>query len=489
MYTQSKRPNVVIIYADDLGYGDVGCYGATRIPTPHLDQLAREGLVFTQGYATAATCTPSRYSLLTGAYPWRNKGAQMLPGDAPMIIPPGSQTLPRMLQAAGYATGVVGKWHLGLGAGNVNYNREIKPGPLDVGFDYSFIMPATNDRVPCVYIEGRRVVGLDPSDPIEVWYGKENPFPEVPTGRDHPELLRLKHSHGHDMTIINGIGRIGYMRGGRAALWDDETMAEVFLSKAVSFVKEHKDRPFFLYYALHQPHVPRVPGPRFAGKSALGPRGDVIMELDWCVGQLLDVLKQEGLRENTIVIFTSDNGPVLDDGYQDQAVGLNGDHRPAGPLRGGKYSLYDGGTRVPFILSWPGVVKPGRSSAVVCQVDFLASFAALLDQPLEETAAPDSLNMLPALLGKDPVGREELILEGIGSKTILRCGDWVYIPPYPGHSVAPNTGIELGNSPEAQLYHLGEDIGQQTNLAEMHPDMVEKMSQRLQELLTSSRTR
>jgi arylsulfatase A-like enzyme len=485
----AKRPKIIIINADDLGYGDVGCYGATRVRTPHLDRLASQGLIFNQGYATAATCTPSRYSLLTGSYPWRNQDAYVLPGDAPMIIPSGSQTLPRMLQDAGYTTGIVGKWHLGLGAGDLDYNQEISPCPLDVGFDYSFIFPATNDRVPCVYIEGRRVVALDPADPIEISYVAENPFPEVPTGRNNPELLRMKHSHGHDMTIINGIGRIGYMRGGKAALWNDATMAEVFLDKAISFVQEHKHAPFFLYYALHQPHVPRVPGPRFAGQSGLGPRGDVIMELDWCVGQLLDVLDREGLREETIVIFTSDNGPVLDDGYQDQAVELQGDHLPAGPLRGGKASLYEGGTRVPFILSWPGVVEPGVSKAMVCQVDFLASFAALVNQPLAESVAPDSMNMLQAFLGQDGVGRQELVLMGLGMKTVLRSEEWVYIPPYPGGKLTPTTGVETGNSSEPQLYHLGEDLGQRRNLAEEYPELVRRLSARLETLLASSQTR
>ena len=206
-----QHPNIIVMYADDLGYGDIGCYGATRIPTPHLDQLAGQSLLFTDGYATAATCTPSRYSLLTGTYPWRNDEAHILPGDAPCIIPAGSYTLPKMLQQAGYKTGVVGKWHLGLGKGDLDWNTDISVTPIDVGFDYSYIMAATNDRVPCVYIEGRRVVGLSPDDPIEVTYGKENPYPEIPTGRDNPELLRMMYSHGHDMTIVNGVSRIGFM--------------------------------------------------------------------------------------------------------------------------------------------------------------------------------------------------------------------------------------------------------------------------------------
>jgi arylsulfatase A-like enzyme len=489
MPIHSDRHNVVFMYADDLGFGDLGCYGATRLSTPNLDRLAAEGLRFTNGYATAATCTPSRYSVLTGNYPWRNPNAHILPGNAPMIIPPGSATLPAMLQQAGYATAAVGKWHLGLGKGDLDWNTAISATPLDVGFDYSYIMAATNDRVPCVYIEGRHVVGLDPADPIEVSYDRNKPFPGEPTGKNNPELLRMKPSHGHDMAIVNGISRIGYMRGGKSALWRDEEMAEVFLRKAIEFVTANRHRPFFLYYAFHQPHVPRVPGPRFAGATGLGPRGDVIVEMDWCVGEMLATLDQLGLRENTIVIFTSDNGPVLDDGYVDQAVELCGEHRPAGPLRGGKYSLFDGGTRVPLLLRWPQVVKPGESEALVSQVDLYASLAALSGQPLPPDAALDSWNVLEALLGRSATGRTELVTEGIGHQTLLRVGDWVFIPPYPGRPINPNTGTEMGCAAEPQLYNLTQDIGQRSNLAGEHGELVAKLKARWQEIMAGARTR
>ena len=383
MADSTRLPNIVVMYADDLGFGDVSCYGATALDTPNIDRLASEGVIFYQGYATAATCTPSRYSLLTGSYSWRNERAHILPGDAPLIIDPDTATLPSVLKKAGYKTGVVGKWHLGIGEGNQNWNEPLPLTPLDIGFDESFIMAATNDRVPCVYLDGRDVVGLDPFDPIEVEYDRNKPFPGLPTGRDNPELLKMMFHHGHDMSIVNGVSRIGYMRGGEAALWVDEDMADVFLDKAVSFVEKNKDNPFFLYYAFHQPHVPRLPHPRFVGSTGLGPRGDAIAEMDWCVGEMLDALERCGLKEDTIVVFSSDNGPVLNDGYYDEAVELCGDHRPAGPLRGGKYSMYDGGTRVPFIVSWPGNVETGESDALVSQVDFLASFAALAGVSLD----------------------------------------------------------------------------------------------------------
>ena len=489
MPNNTTRPNIIVMYADDLGFGDIGCYGATHIATPNLDRLAGQGLQFQQGYATAATCTPSRYSLLSGTYPWRNERARILPGNAPLIIGEDEQTLPSMLRDAGYATGIVGKWHLGLGDGNQDWNGEITGTPLDVGFDESYIMAATNDRVPCVYIDGRHVDGLDHDDPIEVQYVRENPFPELPTGRDNPELLKMMYSHGHDMSIVNGVSRIGYMRGGNAALWTDETMAEVFADKAISFVADHKDEPFFLYYAFHQPHVPRVPGPRFAGTTGLGPRGDVIAEMDWCVGELLNALQRLGLEENTIVIFSSDNGPVLDDGYEDQAAELVGEHHPAGPLRGGKYSMFDGGTRVPFLLRWTGTVEPGRSDAIVCHVDFLASFATLVDGTVQPDAAADSLDVLPALLGQSQEGRQELVTEGRQGNTVVRHGDWVCIPPHPGPAISPGTGIELGNAPEPQLYDLSQDIGQIRNLAAERPERVKEMAARLEEIRTIPGTR
>ena len=482
-------PNIIIMYADDLGFGDIGCYGATSIPTPSLDRLAAEGVKFQQGYATAATCTPSRYSLLTGSYPWRNEKARILAGDAPLIIPPTAQTLPSLLKQAGYRTAIVGKWHLGLGKGDLDWNEPIPLTPLELGFDRSFIMAATNDRVPCVYINGRSVEGLDPVDPIEVSYDHNKPFPGLPTGRDNPELLTMKYSHGHDMSIVNGVSRIGYMRGGAAALWKDEEMAELFLHKAISFVTEHKEEPFFLYYAFHQPHVPRMPGKRFAGTTGLGPRGDVIAEMDWCVGEMLNALDRHGLVENTIVIFSSDNGPVLDDGYEDRAVDLCGDHRPAGSLRGGKYSMFDGGTRVPFILRWTGTVDPGESSAIVSHMDFAASFASMVGVPLEPDAAPDSLNVLPALLGKTEAARHELVTEGTQARTVLRQDGWAFIPPHDGPPVSNTTGVETGNLPEAQLYDLSLDIGQIKNVAAERADVVNRMSARLREIREGERTR
>lgn len=467
--TTAPPPNIVIIYADDLGYGDVSAYGATRLKTPNLDMLANEGVRFTNGYATSATCTPSRYALLTGQYPWRNADAKILPGTAPLLIDTAQMTIPKMLKAQGYHTGIVGKWHLGLGSGLVDWNRRISPGPNEVGFDYAFIMAATQDRTPTVFLENGRVFGLDPDDPLFVDYEKN--FEGEPTGRDNPELCKMKWHHGHNNSIHNGIPRIGFQKGGKSALWVDEDMADDFLGKAQQYIQANKSKSFFLYYALQQPHVPRTPHPRFAGTSGMGPRGDVILEADWCVGELIKTLETEGLLENTLVIFSSDNGPVVNDGYFDDAVEKLGDHTPSGPLRGGKYSLFEAGTRVPFVAFWKGKIEPTESDAIVSHVDLFSSLAKLAGS---ETRVPDSRDLLEVLMGTSRQGREELVLEA-SSRTAMRKGDWVMIPPYKGPAINKTVNIELGNSPEYQLYNLREDIGQQNNLAEQEPEKLQEM--------------
>lgn len=475
---QASKPNVIVIYADDLGYGDLGCYGAKKVATPNIDRLAKKGLRFTNAHTTAATCTPSRYSLLTGEYAWRKPGTGIATGDAAALILPGRSTLPLVFQRAGYQTGVVGKWHLGLGPqGGPNWNGEIKPSPLDIGFNESFIMAATGDRVPCVYVDNRRVVNLDPNDPIKVSFSQ--PIGDEPTGRANPELLKMKHSHGHDFTIINGIGRIGYMTGGKSARWKDEDMADIFTQKAVSFIENHAKQSFFLYFATQDIHVPRVPHERFAGKSGMGPRGDVILQLDWAVGKVLETLDRLGLTQNTMIVFSSDNGPVVDDGYQDQAVELLNGHTPAGPLRGGKYSAFDAGTRVPFIVSWPQKIKAGVSPALVSQIDLLASFASLTGQTFDATTAPDTRNYLPTLLGKDKKGRDHVV-EHAGTFSIIQ-GDWKYISPSKGAKMSVETNTELGNDTKPQLYNLKTDLGEKNNLAENNPAKLKE----LEELLKS----
>ena len=462
-------PNIVVIYADDLGYGDVSAYKSGKLETPNIDFLANEGMRFTNGYASSATCSPSRYALLTGSYPWRNERAKILAGTAPLLIDTARITIPKMLKERGYHTGIVGKWHLGLGNGNVDWNRRIAPGPNEVGFDYSFIMAATQDRVPTVYIEDGDVVGLDPGDPIEVSY-KQN-FPGEPTGMENPELLRMKWHHGHNSSIVNGIPRIGFMRGGKSALWIDEDMADTFLARAKQYVRAHKNEPFFLYYAMQQPHVPRTPHPRFAGRSGMGARGDVILEADWCVGEFMKTLEEEELLENTLIILSSDNGPVLNDGYYDEAVEKLGDHTPWGEFRGGKYSLFEAGTRVPFITYWKGTINPGVSDALVSQMDLLSSLADLVGS---EVSVEDSKSLLDVFLGRSDQGREELILEAT-TRTALRKGDWIMIPPYEGAAINDHVNIELGNSRTHMLFNLKDDPGELNNLAEKEPEKLQEM--------------
>lgn len=472
LVSAAERPNVVLIYADDVGYGDVGCYGATAVATPAIDRLAKEGLRFTDAHSSSATCTPSRYAMLTGEYPWRKKGTGIAPGDANLIIPPGTPTLASILKQAGYRTGVVGKWHLGLGQGKVDWNAAIAPGPEAVGFDYSFLIPATGDRVPTVYTENGRVVGLDPNDPIEVSY--DGKIGDEPTGAARPDLLTMKHSHGHDATIVNGIGRIGHMTGGRAARWKDEEMADRITEKAVAYLEQESAEPFFLFFSLHDIHVPRAPHPRFVGKTTMGPRGDAIVQMDWSVGQILETLDRRGLAENTIVLFGSDNGPVIDDGYQDQAVTKLGDHRPAGPFRGGKYSAFEGGTRTPLIVRWPAKVKPGSTSdALVCQIDFPASFASLVGAELPADAAPDSFDVLPALLGESGAGRQTLV-EHAGTLS-YRDRAWKLIVGSKGPKRNANTNTELGNAAAPQLYDLSSDPGETKNVAVDHRELVASM--------------
>lgn len=488
LYAQQK-PNVVIIYADDLGYGDLGCYGATKVKTPHIDRLADEGIRFTNGHATSATCTPSRFALLTGRYPWRKSGTGVLPGDAAMIIPVNKPSLATMMQKGGYITALVGKWHLGLGDGKtIDWNTEVKPGPNEVGFNYSFCFPATADRVPTVFLENHTVLGLDRNDPIEVNYKEK--VGNDPTGKEHPELLKMAASagHGHNNTIVNGIGRIGYMKGGHKARWTDEELAYVFTERAERFIEDNKARPFFLYFALSDIHVPRMPGTAFKGKSGLGYRGDAILQMDWTVGRITQKLRDLGLEKNTIVIFSSDNGPVLDDGYEDEAVTMLNGHKQAGALRGGKYSAFEGGTRVPWIVRWPAKIKGGQTSgALISQVDLYASFADLTGQPLGEEDAPDSFNMLNALTGKDPKGRSWLILQG-GPLSLVQ-GDMKYITPSQGPKVNKLVNIELGNDTEPQLYDLGKDIGEQRNIAAQFPEKVKEMAAELQRLKEANKTR
>ena len=480
----ANKPNVILFCADDLGYGDLSCYGAHELSTPNVDALAENGIRFTNTYSTSAVCTPARFSILTGEYPCRNPYTRILPGNARMIIDTHQQTLPKIFKSAGYSTGVVGKWHLGMGGDEIDWNQPISPNPTELGFDYSFVFPGTNDRVPCVFVKNGLVANLDPDDPIEVSYEKDCPFDDIDTYHKNPEKRTLQSSHGHDHSLLNGVGRIGYMRGGKSAVWRDEDLCDTFLAEAKGFV-DRAEGPFFLYYPLHQPHVPRIPSKRFRGASGLGARGDVIMELDWCVGEMTRHLEEKGILEDTIIIFTSDNGPVVDDGYMDDAERLMGFHKPTGPLRGGKYSMFDGGARIPFIVSRKGHTPTTSSNGLFSYVDLAASFASMLEVELEDGECRDSQDMIHILLGQGGKDREDLLYENLTKGYVLRKGSWAYLKPHDGPRYLVSCKMELGSSLDPQLYHMLYDIGQKENLAPYQKAIAEQMDARIDEILNS----
>ncbi|MCM5661812.1 sulfatase family protein [Galbibacter mesophilus] len=476
-----KTPNVIILYVDDLGYADVGVYGAKGVKTPNIDSMARGGIRFTDAHSSAATCTPSRYSLLTGNYAFRNN-AEILPGDAPLLIDTNMNTMPKMFQKAGYTTGVIGKWHLGLGYGQVDWNKPVKPGPAEVGFDYSFLLPATGDRVPTVFLENDKVINLSEDDPITVSYDKK--VGQRPLGTERPDLLKMKADLQHSQTIVNEISRIGYMGGGKSAEWIDEEFPYVFNSKAEKFIRNNKKKPFFLFYSFHDIHVPRVPHANFTGKSEMGARGDAIVQVDYVVGEINRILKEQGIAKNTLIIFTSDNGPVLDDGYADKAKELLGKHNPSGPFRGGKYSIYEAGTRVPTIAYWPDNIEPRVSDALLTQLDFFASFAEMLGIEMGETVI-DSESHLDALFGKTDFGRQFLLEEGFTKA--IRDGKWKYIQPFQNGQIPDwmaNKEIEPGLKPEPQLFNLSEDKGEQKNLADKFPEKVKAYQKMINSIVT-----
>ena len=481
--------------ADDLGYGDIGCYGAKpkNLKTPHIDKLAANGLRFTSGYCSASTCTPTRFSFLTGKYAFRQSNTGIAPPNGPAIIQPGIETLPTLMKKAGYATAVIGKWHLGLGGpSGPDWNGELKPGPRDIGFDYCYLLPTTNDRVPQVYVENWRVKNLDPNDPL--WVGRKKPSPDHTTGITHRSTLKMDWSHGHNSTIHNGISRIGFYTGGHAARFRDEDLADEWVNQSNKWIESNKDNPFFLFFSSHDLHVPRIPHERFRGTSALSYRGDVIVQLDWCVGELVKTLDRLKLSDKTLIVFCSDNGPVGDDGYKDEALEKMADHSPNGPFSGGKYSVLEGGTRTPFITYWPGKIKPGVSDEIVCTIDMAASFAALTGTKLPEDACPDSFNVLGALLGKKGAkGRDHLVQQdnGRGGNYGYRVGNW----KLQRHDSKRKRNVVVTNkltntpAPRFALFDLSKDVEEKVDVSKKHPKVFNRMKAGLQKIIDNGRSR
>lgn len=484
------KPNVIIIYADDLGYGDVGCYGATKVQTPNIDRLGREGRMFTDAHSASAVCTPSRYALLTGDYPFRQGKAGAwgpLSHQSELIIDTNRLTLGRLFKDEGYSTACIGKWHLGFGKGRCNWNKPLRPGPLELGFDYYYGVPKVNSGYPYVYVENDRIVGWDPDDPLVENSKSPSPSPQFPEKRP------------------NAFG------GARKAheLYDDEKTGTLLTEKAIGWIKEHKDKPFFLYFPTTNIHHPFTPAPRFKGTSKCGRYGDFIHELDWMVGELLKTVDDLKLREKTLVIFTSDNGGMYNEGGKDA---WKAGHRMNGPLLGFKFGVWEGGHRVPFIVRWPGHVKAGsKSGQLLCGVDITATMAALLGRKLEADDAVDSFNMLEALVSdpEHPV-RDNLVLAPRDKRNIaVRKGKWVYIaaqgdggqslgdrggPKAVAHSKSVNSDIAAdgrvrAEAPEQQLYDLDADPSQRTNVIKEHPDIAGELSRLLDQCRKHSRTR
>ncbi len=480
------RPNVIVLLADDLGFGDLSCYGATRVSTPAVDSVAAQGVRMTDFHACASTSTPSRYALLTGEYPFRRRGTDVAAGNAASIIDPSTYTLADLFREAGYATAAIGKWHLGLGSrtGEQDWNVGLDTTPRDLGFDYHYIMAATADRVPCVFIEQGRIANYDPTVPVEVSY-RQN-FAGEPTGRSHPQLLtKLRPSHGHDQSIVNGISRIGYMRGGGQALWKDENIADSIAAHAVGFIERNATRPFFLYLCTNDVHVPRYPHERFRGQSVMGLRGDAILQFDDTVRQLTATLRRLGLEENTLLIITSDNGPVLDDGYADRAVELAGTHQPGGHWRGGKYSAFEAGSVVPFIVRWPKQVGGGQVSGVLgSQIDFLSTMAELLGrQTLPAGSAPDSRRQLPQWLGKSRRDCPYTITMAANRSLQVRQGKWKYIEPSQGGPIVSwGPQIETGYLGTPQLYDVRRNAFEGNNEAERRPKVLRQLQRLLEQV-------
>ncbi len=489
----AKKPNVIVIMADDMGYGDLSCYGAKTLKTPHIDKLAAEGIRFTSGYCSASTCTPTRYSFLTGTYAFRKAGTGIAPPNSPAVIKPGTDTVASVLKGAGYKTAVIGKWHLGLGGPDgPDWNNDLKPGPNEIGFDYSFLLPTTNDRVPQVYVENHRVKNLDPKDPL--WVGKKKPSEDHPTGITHRDTLKMDWTHGHNSTIHNGISRIGFYTGGHAARFRDEDLADEWVKQSNRWIEENKDDSFFLFFASHDLHVPRMPHERFHGKSGLGFRGDAIIQLDWCVGELMKTLDRLGIAEETLVVFCSDNGPVMDDGYADGALEELGSHRAAGNFSGGKYSVYEGGTRTPFITRWKETIKPAVSDEVVCTVDLAASLAKMAKTKLPKDGCLDSIDVSKALLGKKGAkGRDHLVQQdnGKGGNYGFRVGKWKLQrhDSKKARNVVVEQLLANVNVPRYQLFNLEKDPAEKNNIIDAHPKIAEDLKARLAKIIEDGRSR
>lgn len=480
-----SSPNIVLIFADDVGYGDVGCYGASKIATPNIDALAAQGRRFTDYHTASAVCSPSRYALLTGQYPFRVDLYHPLFLRAPLAIDPQQPTIASMLRQHGYKTACIGKWHLGFGTEAPDWNGDLKPGPLEVGFDYYFGVPVVNSHPPFVWVENHRVVGLDPNDPF-VFGQKAETTP-------YPEKRKLE--------------AIGGARAAHA-LYDDRQVGTRIAAEAVEYIDQHADERFFLYLATTNIHHPFTPAPRFDGTSQAGRYGDFMHELDWIVGRVQNALDENGITDETLIIFASDNGGMLNEGGQDA---WRAGHALNGDLLGFKFGAWEGGHRVPFIVRWDGHVPAGTvSDQLLCSVDLFATLGSVVGHKLDDLEAPDSLDALPMWTSESQkaVRTSAVLAANRPSHLSFRQGDWMYIPAqgsggFGGPRGGPGAIALSGRSnsditaagrlkrdaPPAQLYNLRRDLGQTTNVIREHPEVARQLSQALQRAIAAPGTR
>lgn len=485
-----KMPNIVVIYADDLGYGDTSCYGATKVQTPNIDKLAEQGRRFTDAHSASAVCTPSRYGLLTGEYPMRaGLWGPCLP-TSQLLIDTNKMTIASLLKQKGYDTSCFGKWHLGFGEQNADYAKSLRPGPLELGFDYYFGVPVVNSAPPYVYVENDQVVGMTAEDPI-VYIGKN-------AGKRATPITPLTAEHGN--RVANFFG------GAKAAhkLYNDFELGTTIAEKATTWIKERGDHPFFVYLATTNIHHPFTPAPRFQGTSQCGLYGDFIHELDWIVGEVVKTLEAQGVADNTLIIFTSDNGGMFNHGGQEA---FKDGHRQNGDLLGFKFGAWEGGHRIPFIAKWPGKIKPNTvSGQMISSLDMLATLAAITGQDVEPAQLADSVNILPALVTdtETPVRETLVVSPKSASHIMVRKGKWCYIGAQnsggftgkPGTHGAGgaicasyvgnvNSDFENGkykkDAPKAQLYDLDADPNQTTNVVTQYPEVVQEMKALLAE--------
>ena len=462
-------PNIVYILADDMGYGDVSCLNPdSKIHTRHLDRLAGRGMRFLDAHSPSAVCTPTRYSVLTGRYPWRSELKEsVLWGYSPPLIPRDRVTVASMLQAHGYHTACIGKWHLGLDWGvrgegvepsdeTVDFAKAVGGGPRSIGFDYSCIMPASLDIPPYVYIENEHCE-------------------ELPTD------------------TYPGVDGKAFMRPGPCPPdFDPRTVMPRITDNAVSYIGERAaaDSPFFLYFPLFAPHTPIVPNDAFKGRSGIGEYGDFVLEVDDCVGRVLDALEEHGLTDNTLVIFTCDNGCSPMANFQELA---SHGHSPSHVYRGYKADIYEGGHRVPFIARWPGVIAEGsESTETICLTDLMATTAAIVGAHLPPDAGEDSHSILPALRGEDltaPI-RETAVQASINGSLCIRQGNWKLIlcPGSGGWSDPRPEVARSGDWPPVQLYDLDADPGETTNRWAERPEMVTRLIEMLEKIVANGRT-